>query len=238
MPPLEATADSTELENTAVIPTPKLENDFYDWYARHEEKCRLVRQHSYDLVFLGDSITHHWETGDIRGRSVWEAAFEPLNALNLGFGWDRTQNVLWRLEHGELENQTPKLAVILIGTNNLTGTGNARKNTPEEIAAGNAAIFDKIQSISPKTAILSVGILPRDKPDSEIRSDIKKINPLLKKLADLSRNRHFIDIGAPLMQNDGTISTEIMNDLTHPTTAGYSLMAEQLLPEIRRITGL
>jgi len=239
MSPLDATtANNTGLVNTAVIPVPKLENDFYDWYQRHEEKCRMVSEHCYDLIFFGDSITHFWELGDNRGKAIWDTAFVPLNALNLGFGWDRTQNVLWRLDHGEFKNQTPKVAVTLIGTNNLTGTDNARKNTPAEIAAGNAAIFDKIQSLSPETAILSVGVLPRGKPDSDFRTDIPALNKLLQKMADPSRKRHFIDIGAPLMNPDGTINEALVPELTHPVTAGYQVMADQLLPAIRRIMGI
>jgi hypothetical protein len=85
--------------NTAAIPVQKLEEDFYDWYVRHSAKCREAACANHDLVFIGDSITHLFE-GDPnvpnRGERVWEAHYGNRNALNLGFGWDRTQNVLWR----------------------------------------------------------------------------------------------------------------------------------------------
>jgi len=109
--------------NSATIATPVLEHDFYDWHERHRAKCLECERNNHDLVFIGDSITHLFE-GDPavpgRGERVWARYYGQRRALNLGFGWDRTQNVLWRLAHGEFAGQRPRLVVILIGTNNLT----------------------------------------------------------------------------------------------------------------------
>lgn len=222
--------------NTAVIPAEKLENDFYEWYDRHEEKCRAAAAHRYDVVFIGDSITHffEWEPVENRGKEIWKKEILPFNALNLGFGWDRTQNVLWRLENGEFAGQTPKLVVLLIGTNNLSQTPNARANTPAEIVAGVAAICDRIQQRSPRTTVLILGVLPRDLPGSPFRLAIAEINRLLPALADGTKRRLYADIGAPFLRPDGTIPVELMNDLTHPTTAGYRIYADGVLPYLRQ----
>ena len=111
--------------NHAVVPTPKLEQDFYDWHRRHAEMLRIKHEVDPEIVLIGDSITHMWgglpaEPGRARGAKSWDALFGE-RALNLGFGWDRTQNVLWRIDHGELDGLNPKLVVIHIGTNNLAG---------------------------------------------------------------------------------------------------------------------
>ena len=115
--------------NTAIRPVMKIEDDCYDWYERHAEKCRQVESNRYELVFIGDSITHFWE--ELRGPEIWKKYYSARKVLNIGYGWDRTQNVLWRLNNGEFKNQRPKQVVLNIGTNNLTGN-RVRGNTSEE----------------------------------------------------------------------------------------------------------
>ena len=87
--------------------------------------------------------------------------FGATQTLNLGFGWDRTQNVLWRLAHGEFEGLHPKTVVINIGTNNLTGTANARANTPAEVVQGILAIHEQVRAQSPQSRIIVMGVFPR-----------------------------------------------------------------------------
>ena len=136
--PLIATAFAEEavVSNNAIVPVPKLENDSYDWYKRHEDILRLKQGLDPEIVLIGDSITHFWggqpESPGVkaRGPKAWEKAFGTKRTLNLGFGWDRTQNVLWRLDHGEFDGLHPKWVVLNIGTNNFSGTKNARASTP------------------------------------------------------------------------------------------------------------
>lgn len=229
--------EAQTIENSATIPATKLENDFYDWWVRHDEKTRLVAAHQdFRLVFIGDSITHLFEVPDAvppRGGIVWNDYYGQRKPLDLGFGWDRTQNVLWRLQNGEFDGLTPQLVVLNIGTNNLTGTDNARTNTVEEIVEGIAAICRLIATSSPASVILVMGIFPRGQPDDPLRTQIRRIN---EQLAEGVANRpglRFMDIGARFLDPQGRIPVELMNDLTHPTEAGYRIWAEAIEPVVR-----
>lgn len=99
------------------------------WTLRNDAVNERVKQGDVDFLFIGDSITHGWENA---GKKLWDKYYAPRKAVNMGFGGDRTQHVLWRLDHGHLEGISPKLAVLMIGTNNSNGND----NTAEEIADG------------------------------------------------------------------------------------------------------
>jgi len=224
-------------ENTAIIPVPKLENDFYDWYQRHELKKQAAKNNRFDLIFIGDSITHLFEGHpgmDERGDNVWKQFYACRNALNLGFGWDRTQNVLWRLENGEFENQLPLLAVLNIGTNNLTGTANARENTPEEIMTGVKAICKLIFSKSRQTHILLMGVFPRGQPGECLRKEVQEFNRKLKAFAETCRQVIFLDIGDKFLDSEGNIDVTTMPDMVHPSTKGYQIWAESIEPVLQK----
>ena len=127
--------------NSAIVPVSKLEQDHYDWFARHAEILRVKDAVNPAVVFIGDSITHQWGGTPAAnghpspGEQVLKTTLGQYRTLNLGFGWDRTQNVLWRIDHGELDGLHPKVVVIHIGTNN-TSPGHARPNRP--MIAGSA----------------------------------------------------------------------------------------------------
>ena len=219
--------------NNAVVPVPKLENDFYDWHARHAAVLEAKKDFNPEIVLIGDSITHLWG-GDHpkenlqRGPNAWKKLFADRRVLNLGFGWDRTQNVLWRLEHEEFDGLKPRCVVINIGTNNLTGTANARENTPPEIAAGIAAICQKVRAKSPDSRIILMAVFPRGAAvDHPFRPKITALNALLATYAK-AQQLTFLDLGPKLLQPDGSLSTEIMDDGTHPTEKGYAIWAEAL----------
>jgi len=227
----------SSMPNTATIPVPKIENDFYDWYVRHESKCAAARAGNHDIVFIGDSITHLFEGHPNwfdRGEAVWRKFYGKRKALNLGFGWDRAQNVLWRLANGEFAGQTPKLVVLLIGTNNLGATPNFVPNSPAQIAEGVKAVCDLISSLSPATHILNLAIFPRDVAASQLRAKVNEINPLLKANAAKSRNVEFLDFGHVFLDSNGEIKKELMPDLVHPVSAGYKLWAEAIEPVVRK----
>ena len=219
--------------NNAVVPVPKLENDVYDWNARHTAVLVAKKDFNPEIVMIGDSITHFWGGNHPkdklqRGPNAWKKLFEAWRVLNLGFGWDRTQNVLWRLEHEEFDGLKPRYVVINIGTNNLTGTANARENTPPEIAAGIAAICRKIRDKSPDSRIILMAVFPRGAAaDNPFRPKITALNALLATYAK-SQQLTFLDLGPKLLQPDGSLSTEIMDDGTHPTEKGYAIWAEAL----------
>ena len=222
--------------NTAVLPTPKLENDFYDWYQRHEQVKALIKRQPVDLVFIGDSITHMF--GGLppspihRGSNVWDRYYGTRNAVNLGFGWDRTQNVLWRLDNGEFEGLRPKAVVLLIGTNNRTGTKNARENSPAEIAAGIEAICTSLHARSPATRIVLVSVLPRS--PAHFVEPIREINRRIAKLESLGYVT-FLDLWPGFAGADGLPKNELMADTVHPNAQGYEVWAQTLEPVLNKL---
>ena len=220
--------------NTALAPAAKLESDSYDWYARHEAVLKEKDALNPEVVLIGDSITHFWggspRLGPVNGAKAFEATFGRYRTLNMGFGWDRTQNVLWRLDHGEFDGLKPRVLILNIGTNNTSDTPNARSNTPEEIAAAVRDICCRILGKSPETRIILMAVFPREeKPDHPRREKIAAINQQLAGLGQMP-GVTFLDIGDRLMQADGTISREIMRDFCHPTEKGYQLWGEALAP--------
>jgi lysophospholipase L1-like esterase len=225
--------------NSTFIPVPKLEDDCYDWYARHEAVLRIARKINPEIVLIGDSITHFWggepnEPARLRGPLAWQRAFGPYRTLNMGFGWDRIQNVLWRLDHGEFDGLSPRLVILNIGTNNLTGTQNARENTTDEIVEGIGEVVRRLRSFVPAVRIIQMGILPRGQlADDPFRPCIAEINRQLSQTAK-QRNVEFLDIGPKMFSSDGSIPVEIMDDFTHPTEKGYQIWADALVPVLKR----
>ena len=148
------------------------------------------------------------------------------SAVALGFGGDRTENLLWRLQHGELDGMAPRAVVLLIGTNN---TGE-RLEDPALTVAGIRANLDEIRRRQPQAKVLLLALLPRDeKPDGLLRRHNAKINALLPTLAD-GRQVVFLDIGSTLTNPDGTLSRDILPDWLHLSPKGYDLWARSLAP--------
>lgn len=226
--------------NTAVIPMGRLEKDGYDWEARHQEIMKIKAEINPEIVLIGDSITHFWggppdggKSGN-RGTEAWQSMFGKRRVLNLGFGWDRTQNVLKRIELGELNELKPKAIVIHIGTNNLAQTVNARSNSPEEIAAGITAIVEQAQAKCPGAKIILMAIFPRGMmPVDPKRTILRDINTRLAPLGQRP-GVTFLDITDKWLGPLGLISKDIMPDSLHPNQKGYAVWAEALkavLPE-------
>ena len=220
--------------NTAVIPVPRLEMDSYDWYERHKDVLSAQARMDPQVVLIGDSITHFWggppKSQRASGPQSWETAFGAMPALNLGFGWDRTQNVLWRLSHGEFDGLHPKTVVLNIGTNNLTGTGNARANTPAEVVQGILSIVNEVHARSPRSRIIVMGVFPRGfGPSTPMRAAIGQVNQLAAQALAGKPNTTFLDIGAQFLEPDGTLPKALMSDGTHPTEEGYKIWAKALI---------
>ena len=227
----------TAAANTAVIPAGRLEKDFYDWDQRHTAIMAVKDSLKPEIVLIGDSITHMWggppeETSGRgnRGLDAWKSLFGDRPVLNLGFGWDRTQNVLKRIELGEIDGLSPKAVVIHIGTNNLAGTSNARENTPAEIAEAIGIIVEKVQAKCPLAQVVVMKVFPRgEKADNPYRAKIAAINEGLAKLSGKPRVT-VLDITKQLTNADGSISREVMGDFLHPAAKGYAIWAEALKP--------
>ncbi len=219
--------------NTALIPVSLLERDSYNWWTRHAETLVAGPRIQPDIVLLGDSITHFWG-GEPRARSsngplAWKDTFGASRVLNLGFGWDRTQNLLWRLDHGEIEGLRPKLVILNIGTNNFSGTRNARANTPQEVSQAILSIRDRVRQKCPGAHLLVMGVFPRGtKPNDSYRASIGALNALLaKSLAGLP-DTTFLDIGTRFLAPDGSLPRNMMPDGVHPSEAGYAIWSRAL----------
>ncbi|MBN1911695.1 MAG: DUF1080 domain-containing protein, partial [Pirellulales bacterium] len=198
------------------------------WKKRHEAFNARVKQGNVDLLLIGDSITHAWEG---KGKAVWDKFYAPRNAVNLGIGGDRTQHVLWRLDHGNLDGISPKLAVLMIGTNN------SGSNTPEEIADGVKHIVQKLRAKLPETKVLILAIFPRGAGPSDARRQVnQKANALIAKLAD-GQGVEYLDIGPRFLGPDGTLARDVMPDLLHPAPAAYQTWAEAIEPSVSKVMG-
>ncbi|MBI1367170.1 MAG: acetylglucosamine-6-sulfatase [Planctomycetes bacterium] len=202
------------------------------WMPRHEQKLAEIKQRGDEikLLMIGDSITHGWENS---GKKVWDEYYAKRGAINLGFSGDRTEQVLWRLEHGEIDGVHPKLAVIMIGTNN---TGH-RQDPPAETAAGIKAIVDDLRQKLPNMKILLLAVFPRGAtPDDKLRKINAGVNEIIAGFAD-NEHVYYMDINHVFVTDDGTLTKEMMPDLLHPREKGYKLWAEAIEPTVRKLMG-
>jgi beta-glucosidase len=198
------------------------------WQARHAEKIEQAKGTDIDLIFIGDSITHSWEG---EGADTWQAYYQNRNAFNLGFSGDRTEHVLWRLENGAIDGMNPKLAVLMIGTNN---TGH-RMDPAAHTAEGIERIVGVLRGKLPETQVLILGIFPSQVSRlNDMRKRNEEINQLIATLDD-GRMVHYLDIGQGFLREDGTLREDLMPDLLHPNAAGYRVWAEAMEPTIRKI---
>jgi beta-glucosidase len=198
------------------------------WMKRHESFNERVKQGNVGLLLIGDSITQGWEGA---GKEVWKKTYERRQAVNLGIGGDRTQHVLWRLDHGNVDGIEPKLAVLMIGTNN---SGN---NSSQEIADGVKAIVDKLRTKLPETKVLVLAIFPRGANNDDARRKVNAgANALISKLAD-DKTVFYLDIGPKFLADDGTLSKEIMPDLLHLSPKGYQIWADAIEGQVAKLLG-
>jgi lysophospholipase L1-like esterase len=199
------------------------------WQERHAQIDNRLKQTDTQLVFIGDSITQGWE-GD--GKKVWEKFYGPRKAVNMGIGGDRTQHVLWRLEHGNFDLVKPKLAVLMIGTNNSNG----KDNTAEEIGEGITKIVKTLREKQPEMKILILAIFPRgDKPNPQ-REKNAAASAIAAKQAD-DKMVFYMDIGPKFLEADGTLSKEIMPDLLHLNEKSYTIWAESIEGKVKELLG-
>jgi lysophospholipase L1-like esterase len=207
---------------------------------RHESFNKISQQGEAQLVFLGDSITQGWGGG---GKEVSAKYWEPLKAANFGIGGDRTEHVLWRLEHGNFDGLKPKEIVLMIGTNNTGHQGRAQKEldgavyqcTPQQTAEGVKAIVQKLKQKCPGSKILLLAIFPRGAtPADKLRQQNEEVNAIIKNLAD-GKTVYWMDLNSKFLQPDGTLSKDIMPDLLHPNAKGYEIWAEAIQDKVKEL---
>jgi len=195
------------------------------WVKRHEGFVEIAKKGGVDVLLLGDSITDGWRSA---GKKVYAEHFEPLKSANFGIGGDRTQHVLWRLQNGELDGITPKVCMLMIGTNN-------GKDSADDVTAGITTIVKEFQKKSPSTKILLLGIFPRGEKPNAGREKNDKVNAAISKMDDGGKTVKYLDIGAKFLTEEKAIPKEIMPDFLHLTEKGYGLWAEAVLPAVKEL---
>ena len=196
------------------------------WMKRHESMNSRVAEGNVDLVFIGDSITQGWEG---RGKAIWAEYYGDRNAVNLGIGGDRTQHVIWRLQNGNLKGIHPKAAVIMIGTNN------SGDNTAEQIAEGVTKIVQILRETTPQTKILLLATFPRGANPKDARRMVNESSNAM--VSDLAKDPsvYYLDIGNQFLEDDQTLSREIMPDLLHLSEEGYEIWAKSIEPTLKKL---
>lgn len=178
-------------------------------------------------LLIGNSIVHYWggEPGNrrVHGPVTWDSIMRPAGFANLGCGWDKVENVLWRIYHGEIDHTVADNVVVMIGTNNLAF------NTPQEIVDGIKQLLGAIRYRQPQARIILVGILPR-RGREQLVADI---NIALKEVASAD-GYHFINPGQMLLGADGKVDESLLRDGLHPNDRGYSLIAPRIVAALRK----
>lgn len=222
--------------NTAIIPVPKLEDDAYDFFERHAAVLACKDRINPQAIVIGDSITHHWGGSPFsyafmpEGQVSFDTTFANVRALNLGFGWDRTQNALWRLQNGEVDGLHPSIAIVNIGTNNLATTEHAQANTPDEICEGIEKVCEELETRCNGIHIVVMCVFPRGRtPDDPYRAQIDAINERLLSMTARHGYR-CINIGSLLLDLNGELTQEVSPDGTHLTAKGYDIWGSVVRP--------
>ena len=206
----------------------------------HEQLLAKARQGRIDIYFEGDSITRRWGATDYpQFLENWKKNFFGWNAADFGWGADRVENILWRLENGELDGINPQVIVLLAGTNNV---GNRVPAEGIDAAAANVtkglqAVVRVMQSKAPHAVIVLMGIFPRN-DNMEGMPEILKINAVLEKMADGKKIR-YLNINDKLADLDGRLYDGMMNerDKLHPMLKGYQVWADALRPILTELLG-
>lgn len=221
------TLGTCRAEDPAVPAPPSIDYPWMSiatWHGIHQNFLNKIKDGKIDLLFLGDSITEQW-----RENAVWKKYYSAMNPANFGIGGDLTQNLLWRVSNGEADGFQPKVAVVLIGTNNTGG------DKPEDIARGIAAIVSVLREKLPTTKVLVLGILPRGlDAKTPLRDKIAAVNQLLEKQAD-GKMIVYLDLGPKLVDKDGILQADVAPDALHLSEKGYQIWAETMDPVLKKM---
>jgi lysophospholipase L1-like esterase len=197
-----------------------------EWRRRYERQLALPGRKQAQMVVLGDSIVEAWCDS-----AAFRSQFGARAPLNLGLGGDQTQHLLWRIDHGILDGLAPRVAILLIGVNNL-GNG----FSPEETALGVRAVLDRLRQKLPGTPVLLLAVLPAGETSGDgLRTKIVATNPELLALAVPGQVR-VADLGGVLLEGDGSISRATMGDFLHPTAAGYQRLTSAVRPLVDELS--
>lgn len=221
-----AQADPCRARPETVVPAAQ---SWDRWIRKHKQFCSRAQQGSIDLLFLGDSIIENWLTV---GADVWERHYGNRRAASFGIAGDRTQNLLWRIENGELTGVEPKLVVLQIGTNNLK----LQRNTVGDTFLGVREVTLRLTKELPSARVLLMGLFPCGENRSERHAiDARELNKLLAKV-DWPQSVTFLDLGHDFLNGAGEIQQALLPDYLHPSDLGYEVWASRIEPLVAQAT--
>ena len=223
---------SQKKENPAAIPTNKLSDNW--WKERHEMVLENNKSKP-ELVLIGNSILHSLDNTD--RIEVWEKYLNKYNAVNMGFSGDRTENVIWRLQNGELDGINPKVALLLIGTNNTDGNHYLEVTQPKELAEATWKICKIIRQKLPDTEILLLGIFPYGYKPNHRDNINKATNKIISGFPAKDNHIHYRDISSVFIDDELKVKKSLMPDFLHPNAEGHLLMFQAIEDDISVLMG-
>ena len=213
---------------TSLASSPMGRDNKHGWYEKHEKLVAIAAGSLSSVLLIGDPLVN----GLARYHRVWSKYFKPLRALNFGVGGDRTQNVLWRIENGEIPLNL-QVAFVHCGTNNLD------RDNPDEIRDGIASIVYTIQERKPNANFIVSGLLPRDQETSFRRDKIKLVNQKLRKWCQSGkvRNVHYLKPDKDWTEPDGRlVERYYFTDFLHLVEEGYDKFAKSIYEAIEKVS--
>ncbi len=216
-------------EKVTVYPTTRI-GGMNDWWLNRllEHRNQIADSNGeIDIVFFGDSITHNWERGP--GNNQLAKLRETYSIINLGYGGDRTEHLVWRGENGELDGYKAKCVMLMIGTNN------SGSNSAEDIAAGIKKVLEVVARKQPQAKVLLLPIFPRGTAEDKCRANNEKVNKIIRDYAD-GEKVIWVDFNQKFLDKDGDVKW-IMPDRVHPQAAGYDIWMDAVLPYFKSICG-
>jgi len=202
---------------------------------RFTEKCELLKKEKFDLLMIGNSITNNFEKAQYQ--PIWNQFFAPRKAVNLGISGYRTENVIWNIENGFLEGQSPKLVVLEIGTNNIDEKNYPTRHTAGQLAGGIIEIVRILRDKLPHAKIIVMRCFPGcyggPNPTSH-RFILERASDIVSKLAD-GKHIFICDVNRFFLNKDGSINHDMMGDWLHPTPEGAKAWAEAMEPLLSKL---
>ena len=200
-----------------------------DWLSAVQDKFNKTQGKHFDLVFDGGSFIADWDKPG-RGLDVWNTRYAKLNATDFGINGDSVQNVLWRLQHGQMDGINPKMVILMVGMNNIPF------DAPDKIANGIKVLIADYLKDAPNAKFLLMGAVPQGANATDpLRGKISQLNKLIASMADGKRVT-YLDIGGKILDSEGSLRPELFApDLVHPTIKLYELWADAMGPEIEKL---
>jgi len=230
--PGSATAPAAQTDSAVAAPRSDANS-----VLAHQQLVAKAKAGGIDLYFMGDSITRRWGCTDPQWSAMlanWRRNFHGWNAGNFGWGADRLQNILWRVQNGELDGVNPKVIVILAGTNNV-GNQPGGKEKVADILQGFKALITTCREKAPAAKIILTGIFPRN-DNPAVLPEIGQINDLLARLCD-GQTILYLNVNDKLADASGRLFEGMTVDGLHPDVKGYQVWADGLRPILERLLG-